>query len=132
MDFDHYSWRPPAKQDLPMTVSARRLPVGAEVFDGGTSFRVWAPVRKSVEVVLDDGRAFPLAAEPGGYFSNLIDGVGAGARYRLRLDGERVVPDPASPSPPEGPHGPPPGVGPPAVRRPHPRWKGGPRPADVV
>src|SRR5262245_48105716 len=90
-----------------MIVSARRLPVGAEVFGRGTSFRVWAPTRKRVEVVLEDGRSVALAAEPGGYFSGLIDGVGDGARYRFRLDGgELFVPDLASRFQPEGPHGP--------------------------
>ena len=32
----------------------RRLPVGAELLpDGGVSFRVWAPKRRSVQVVVD-------------------------------------------------------------------------------
>src|SRR4051812_24485855 len=47
----------------------RRLPVGAEVLPGGgTHFRVWAPRRRSVEVVLEGGPgaagrppAFPLS-----------------------------------------------------------------------
>src|SRR4051812_36156894 len=93
--------------DLPTAASTRRLPIGAEVLGRGTHFRVWAPIRKQVEVVLDDGRAFPLATEPGGYFSGLVEGVGDGARYRLRLDGgESLLPDPASRFQPEGPHGP--------------------------
>ena len=37
----------------------------------------------------------------------MIDGVGAGARYRYRLDGGTdTYPDPASRFQPEGPHGP--------------------------
>src|SRR5579871_2091981 len=110
--------------DSSLNVSARRLPIGAEVIGRGTSFRVWAPVRKSVEVVLDDGRAFPLAAEPGGYFSGLVDGVGDGARYRFRLDGGTPLPDPASRFQPEGPHGPSQVVDPGAFRWTDDRWPG--------
>src|SRR4051794_4205270 len=86
----------------------RRLPVGAEVVPGrGVHVRLWAPVRKSVDVVLDDGRGVPLAAEPGGYFAGFVPDAGDGTRYKLRLDsGESLFPDPASRFQPEGPHGP--------------------------
>lgn len=87
----------------------RRLPVGAEVVaPGETHFRLWAPRRQQVEVVLDgdEGAAFALAREEQGYFAALIP-VGAGARFRYRLDGQ---PDlyqcPASRFQPEGPFGP--------------------------
>jgi maltooligosyltrehalose trehalohydrolase len=83
----------------------RRLPVGAEVVAGGTHFRVWAPRRHGVEVVVQNGPTRALEEEPGGYFSALVERVGAGARYRFRLDGrDEVYPDPASRSQPEGPH----------------------------
>jgi maltooligosyltrehalose trehalohydrolase len=88
---------------------ARRLPVGAEVVPGGTSFRVWAPRRRRVEVVRDGGPSQELAEEGGrkGYFAGTIEGMGAGDRYRLRLDGESdLYPDPISRFQPEGPHGP--------------------------
>jgi maltooligosyltrehalose trehalohydrolase len=54
----------------------------------------------------ESGRATPLAAEADGYFSGLLPGVGAGTRYRYRLDGAEAFPDPASRFQPEGPHGP--------------------------
>jgi len=88
----------------------RRLPVGAEVQPGGgVHFRVWAPKRRAVEVVIEGGeqhRAVALEPEENGYFASLVPDVGEGARYRFRLDGEGPFPDPASRFQPEGPHGP--------------------------
>src|SRR5688572_30125043 len=72
---------------------------------GGVHFRVWAPKRKRVEVVLDD-EAVELAREADGYFSGLVKGAETGSRYRFRLDGGGLFPDPASRYQPEGPHGP--------------------------
>jgi maltooligosyltrehalose trehalohydrolase len=86
-------------------VSERRLPVGAELTSGGVHFRVWAPRRRRVEVVTGD-RSVTLEQEPAGYFSAEVPGIGAGARYKFRLDGGDLFPDPASRSQPEGPHGP--------------------------
>ena len=84
----------------------RRLPIGAEVGRDGVHFRVWAPARKSVDVVLE-GRSSvvaSLAREPSGYFSGLVAEAAAGSRYKLRLDGGDAFPDPASRFQPEGPH----------------------------
>jgi maltooligosyltrehalose trehalohydrolase len=92
------------------TNTRRRLPIGAELTGpDGVSFRVWAPAAKQVDVMIEaegGARAHALQAEGGGYFSGAIEGVGAGARYRLRLDGGEAYPDPASRLQPEGPHGP--------------------------
>jgi maltooligosyltrehalose trehalohydrolase len=93
----------------------RRLPVGAEVqADGSVHFRVWAPRRRVVEVVLE-GRpeeqaglwAVTVLLEPeaDGYFSGRARGVPAGSLYRFRLDGA-LFPDPASRFQPQGVHGP--------------------------
>lgn len=90
----------------------RRLPVGAEPSSDGTHFRVWAPERQHVDVVLDPGTAdehvVALAREsgPDGYWSGLVPGVRAGAHYKLRLDQGDAFPDPASRWQPDGPHGP--------------------------
>lgn len=87
----------------------RRYPIGAELAAGGAHFRVWAPIRECVEVLLEDGPGAPamveLAAEPGGYFSGHVPGAGAGTRYRFRLDRGAAYPDPASRFQPDGPHG---------------------------
>jgi len=87
----------------------RRQPVGAEVLpDRGVHFRVWAPRRRTVEVVLEgDGRPVALEAEGDGYFSGRVAAARAGSRYRFRLDGEGTpFPDPASRFQPDGVHGP--------------------------
>src|SRR5215467_5446305 len=90
--------------------------IGAGVLpQGGTYFRVWAPRRRTVEVVIeggaernrDDQVSLELTPEGAGYFSGVIQQVGAGDLYRFRLDGEaQLYPDPASRYQPEGPHGP--------------------------
>jgi len=84
--------------------ATRRFPIGAEPTSGGVHFRVWAPKRKKVEVVLDSG-AVELVREESGYHSGVAPGVSDGAHYRFRLDGEGPFPDPASRFQPEGPHG---------------------------
>jgi maltooligosyltrehalose trehalohydrolase len=99
----------------------RRLPVGADVLEtGGVHFRVWAPRRKKIEVLLEGGQGssthtpsklekstIELEPEGGGYFSVHAPHAGDGALYRYRLDGkEGPFPDPASRAQPEGPHGP--------------------------
>ena len=112
----------------------RRLPVGAETDpDRGTHFRVWAPIRKAVEVVIDRGPAVELRPEPDGYFSALVEGIGDGARYRLRLDGGAdLYPDPASRFQPEGPHGPSQVVDPAAFRWTDGNWPGVPDTGQVL
>jgi maltooligosyltrehalose trehalohydrolase len=95
----------------------RRWPVGAEIVPrGGTHFRVWAPQRQRVEVVLEGcpeesggGKAVdvPLHAEGNGYFSGVLPQAAAGSCYRFRLDDDqRLLPDPASRFQPNGPFGP--------------------------
>ncbi len=84
----------------------RRLPVGAEASPAGVHFRVWAPRRKQVEVVLEHNtpQVIALQREDSGYFSGLAANVRAGVRYKYRLDGGEQFPDPASRFQPEGPH----------------------------
>ena len=86
-----------------------RLPFGANVVDGGVEFRVWAPGHDTVEVVLYGPNAeevHPMTAEADGWFAARVEGIGAGARYRYRLDGGDAFPDPASRSQPDGVHDP--------------------------
>ena len=90
---------------------SRRLAVGAEVTARGVSFRVWAPERRQVEVVLTDSleglAPIPLEPEADGYFSATVETARAGTLYWYRLDGEAdLLPDPASRFQPEGPMGP--------------------------
>jgi maltooligosyltrehalose trehalohydrolase len=112
----------------------RRLPVGAEIRPGGgVHFRVWAPIRKRVEVVFEGGSADPVPLEPegNGYFSGAAQ-TRAGTRYRYRLDGAPTFPDPASRFQPDGPHGPSEVVDPAAFRWTDADWKGSALPGQVV
>jgi maltooligosyltrehalose trehalohydrolase len=85
----------------------RRYPHGAEPVEGGTSFRVWAPERSAVAVVIESRGEFRLEREEGGYFSAIVPDVAAGARYRFQIDaGSELLADPASRWQPEGPNGP--------------------------
>lgn len=84
-----------------------KLPIGAQPHADGTTFRVWAPVAKSVEVVLTEtGQHYTLNPEPDGYFSRDIPGVTPGTRYAYRIDHAALRPDPASRAQPRGVHGP--------------------------
>lgn len=83
--------------------------LGAWPEAGGVRFRVWAPDRREVELVLEGAaaeRAPALERDGDGYWGTLVPGLAAGARYRYRLDGEGPFPDPASRFQPEGVHGP--------------------------
>ncbi len=71
-------------------------------------FVVWVPNAVRVEVVLDDpaARSGVLTPIEKGYHAGAMPDVRPGDRYRFRLDGRIVRPDPASRFQPEGVHGP--------------------------
>jgi len=88
---------------------AWRPSLGAWITPEGTAFRVWAPRSDRVDVVVEgvDGPVdHALTRSPDGMFTARLPGVGAGDRYRYRLDGDRLLPDPASRFQPDGVHGP--------------------------
>jgi maltooligosyltrehalose trehalohydrolase len=89
----------------PPSSRARRLHVGAEVVDERrVDFRVWAPAVQRIEVVVDN-RPIEMKPEGDGYFRVEAE-AGAGHRYGFRVNGsDRLYPDPASRSQPDGPHG---------------------------
>ena len=87
-------------------MNQRKYPVGAEVLStGGVSFRVWAPKRRTVEVVQDSSLSIELHPAANGYFEGVVPNASCGTRYTFRLDGRDAFPDPASRFQPEGPHG---------------------------
>ena len=87
---------------------SRRFPVGAEPTPQGVHFRVWAPLRSTVQVVFEDPSLPPVVLTGrDGYFTGLSEGAKAGALYRFKLDGdEKLYPDPVSRYQPQGVHGP--------------------------
>ncbi|WP_434046843.1 MULTISPECIES: malto-oligosyltrehalose trehalohydrolase [Sorangium] len=86
--------------------------MGAWIEGGAVRFRVWAPDHDRVEIVTygEDGEevtgALPAAPTGGGYFEATAPGLGAGALYKVRIDGEGPFPDPYARAQPLGVHGP--------------------------
>jgi maltooligosyltrehalose trehalohydrolase len=74
---------------------AARSRFGAELTPEGVRFRLWAPAAKSVDLVLVEGEK-TMRPEGNGWFELLDPQAGAGTRYQYRIDGELLVPDPAS------------------------------------
>ncbi|MGK3995439.1 malto-oligosyltrehalose trehalohydrolase [Sorangium sp. So ce1024] len=86
--------------------------MGAWIEGDAVRFRVWAPDHERVEIVTygEDGQeitgALPATPTGGGYFEATAPGLGAGALYKVRIDGEGPFPDPYSRAQPFGVHGP--------------------------
>jgi malto-oligosyltrehalose trehalohydrolase len=78
---------------------------GARLTSEGTTFRLWAPAARRVDVVLEQQR-HPLASCKHGWFETSVPGVKAGTRYKFRIDDEIDVPDPASAFQPDDVFGP--------------------------
>ena len=87
---------------------AHRMPFGAEVReDGTTRFRLWSPGAQRVELWLEEpGRAVAMPRDAGGWAEYVTSEAPAGTRYRYRIDGETLVPDPAARFQPGDVHGP--------------------------
>src|SRR5581483_10982568 len=82
------------------------LPFGAELDAGGaaTSFGLWAPAARTVEVEFDGLPPVPMRREDDGTF-RAVAACGAGTRYRYRIDRDIAVPDPASRAQAQDVHG---------------------------
>jgi malto-oligosyltrehalose trehalohydrolase len=78
---------------------------GARLNPEGTTFRLWAPSAKRVDVLLEQ-RSYALEPGKHGWFETKVPCVKAGTRYRFRIDDEIDVPDPASAFQPEDVFGP--------------------------
>lgn len=99
-------------------VNGRRFPIGAEQVPGkGVHFRVWAPARKTVKLLINSRGEEPNSSQPpteielpnegNGYFSGILQDACTGSLYHYLLDDDpQPYPDPASRFQPQGPHGP--------------------------
>ena len=88
---------------------AHQMPFGAACGpDGsGTRFRLWAPGARHVDLWLEEPKqALPMPRDAEGWAELTVPEAGPGTRYRFRIDGELLVPDPASRHQPEDVHGP--------------------------
>jgi maltooligosyltrehalose trehalohydrolase len=85
---------------------------GAQITDGGVGFRVWAPERKRLRLVLVEPNGRPrreidLLQDEDGFYGAFIDDVHHGDLYFYRVDDDPTLyPDPASHFQPQGVHGP--------------------------
>jgi maltooligosyltrehalose trehalohydrolase len=68
-------------------------------------FRVWAPGKSSVDVAVNGGQV-PMRPSAGGWWVSSVDGAGPGTDYSFRINNGPALPDPRSPSQPEGIDGP--------------------------
>ncbi|MGH8299366.1 MAG: malto-oligosyltrehalose trehalohydrolase, partial [Steroidobacteraceae bacterium] len=94
-----------------MTRRRHEMPFGAQLLaDGQVRFRLWAPAAHRVELVLESPagsqRVLPLETLANGWLERVTGEAHAGSRYGYRIDGETLVPDPASRRNPQGVHGP--------------------------
>ena len=119
---------------MPQADVPRRIPIGAELSEHGVHFRVWAPSRRTVEVVIDGARQqiVQLTKEASGYFSGLVESLKAGSRYKYRLDSKDSFPDPASRFQPDGPHQPSEVIDPSTFHWTDSAWTGAKLPGQVI
>lgn len=80
------------------------MPFGATLTHEGVRFALWGPSAGTVSLALE-GRDLPGRRAPDGWWTWEVDGVGAGALYQYRIDGQILVPDPASRAQAGGVHG---------------------------
>jgi maltooligosyltrehalose trehalohydrolase len=110
--------------------------LGAFADDRGVCFRVWAPTRKEIELVLDPQGSAPrrerLTPAGDGTFTGTFEAVTAGHLYAYLLDGDGPYPDPCSRSQPFGVHGPSAVVDPEAFEWSDRLWRGRPLERAVI
>ena len=78
---------------------------GARLTSEGTTFRLWAPAARRVDLLLEQQR-HPLTSCKHGWFETDVPDAKAGTRYKFRIDDEIDVPDPASAFQPDDVFGP--------------------------
>ena len=107
---------------------AHDMPFGAAaLLEGGVRFRLWAPARDKMTLVLGDRTdGLPMERLADGWFERTVAEAVPGTLYHFELyDGMRV-PDPASRGQALDVHGPSVVVAPLAYRWKHPHWRGRP------
>jgi maltooligosyltrehalose trehalohydrolase len=101
------------------------MPFGAEVMAEGVRFRLWAPGAKRVELVFEN-RSASMRSAGDGWFECTDAQAAQGTLYRYRIDGELLVPDPASRFQPRDVEGPSEVIDPHAFQWSDQAWRGRP------
>lgn len=79
--------------------------IGAEYLGNErTRFKVWAPFKDKMEVVIRNGPTRSLQITSQGYWEGETDQTPPGTLYKFRINDSEEFPDPASRSQPEGVH----------------------------
>lgn len=73
--------------------------------DGTADICVWAPLKQTVELVVDGRERLSLEKDELGYWHANVNSLKPGDRYKISLDGEHSLPDPASLAQADGVHG---------------------------
>lgn len=85
---------------------SHKMRFGAEVRNGSTRFKIWAPQCKTIKLKLRGRRSLiELDAVGDGWHRIDVEGVGAGTLYKYVLPDGTAIPDPTSRHQPEGIHG---------------------------
>ena len=81
--------------------------VGSRLNQRECTFTVWAPLRKNVELVLEESKKnHAMDKDKFGYWSVTVSDLKPGTEYSFKLDGDKKLPDPASRAQLKGVHGP--------------------------
>lgn len=69
---------------------------GSQIVDHGVSFNLWAPTARSVELLEVGQPPRKMPRDDDGWYQLLSPTAHVGTRYQFRINGDPVVPDPAS------------------------------------
>ncbi|GEO09175.1 malto-oligosyltrehalose trehalohydrolase [Segetibacter aerophilus] len=72
---------------------------------GEAEVAIWAPLQENVEIILQDKQTIKLTKDDFGYWKTCTKEIKVGDLYKVSLGDDKVFPDPASVSQPEGVHG---------------------------
>jgi maltooligosyltrehalose trehalohydrolase len=82
-----------------------RRTIGVNFKNGQAEICVWAPLKESVAVKLEGGKQVPLTKDEFGFWKATTNEIKPGDLYKVVIDDDKELPDPASVSQPEGVHG---------------------------
>jgi maltooligosyltrehalose trehalohydrolase len=86
-----------------MITRGHDMPFGAKVSENGATFALWAPDARTLDVIVDNGPPRPMSPVGEGWHEATVREAHDGSLYRFRVNGELLIPDPASRFQPNGP-----------------------------